>query len=457
MNVCSAGRIFSQQEIIARLERLPLSLWQVKTRIVVGTATFFDAFDALAIAYILPAIIPLWHLAPADVGWLISTGYVGQLIGALAGGWLAERFGRRPVIFAAILWFGLLSIACAFAWSYQSLLVLRALQGLGLGAEVPVAATYISELAKAQGRGRFVLLFELIFPVGILMAALLGRWIVPHLGWQYMFYIGGLPALLALFLMRLLPESPRWLASRGHAFEATDTLAYIEREVEKASGTPLPNIGPLAKSVETKRASWADLFGPAYLGRTFLLWLCWFATYLANYGLTTWLPSVYQQVFKLPLEQALSYGLIAAALGLISSFLCAIFIDRVGRRIWFSAAFGGSAATLLTLWWIGPTTPERVLVLTTLSFMCISTLSLAMVLYTAEMYPTRMRALGSGVATAWLRVASIVGPLVVGNLVASGDLGTVFLIFGLTVLLAGVVVALFAVETKGRLLEEVSP
>ena len=207
MNDGSAGRIFSQQEIIARLERLPLSSWQVKTRIVVGTATFFDAFDALTIAYILPAIIPLWHLAPADIGWLISTGYVGQLIGALAGGWLAERFGRKPVIFAAILWFGLLSIACAFAWSYQSLLVLRALQGLGLGAEVPVAATYIGELAKARGRGRVVLLFELIFPVGIVMAALLGRWIVPHLGWQSMFYIGGLPALLALFLMRLLPES----------------------------------------------------------------------------------------------------------------------------------------------------------------------------------------------------------------------------------------------------------
>ena len=199
------------------------------------------------------------------------------------------------------------------------------------------------------------------------------------------------------------------------------------------------------------------MFGPAYLGRTLLLWLCWFATYLVNYGLTTWLPSVYQQVFKLPLEQSLSYGLIASALGLVSSLLCAIFIDRVGRRIWFSAAFGGSAATLLALWWIGPTTPERVLVLTTLSFMCISTLSLAMILYTAELYPTRMRALGSGAGTAWLRIASIVGPLVVGNLVASGDLGTVFLVFGFTALLAAVVVAIFAVETKDRLLEEISP
>ena len=138
------------QDILARIERLPLSSWQIKTRIIVGTATFFDAFDALSIAYVLPVIVPLWKLAPAQIGTLISFGFLGQLIGALIGGSLAERFGRRPVIIVAVIWFGLLSFACGFAWSYDSLLVLRLLQGLGLGAEVPVAATYISELARAQ-------------------------------------------------------------------------------------------------------------------------------------------------------------------------------------------------------------------------------------------------------------------------------------------------------------------
>jgi hypothetical protein len=165
-----------------------------------------------------------------------------------------------------------------------------------------------------------------------------GRWIVPNLGWQYMFYIGGLPALLALFLLRLLPESPQ---AGGRTSEATETLAFIEKEVEKATLAPLPNIGPLAESVETKRASWADLFGPVYLGRTSLLWLCWFATYLVNYGLTTWLPSVYQQVFKFA----------AGAGTLFSSFLCAIFIDRVGRRIFGSVWwFRCQAADALVDW-----------------------------------------------------------------------------------------------------------
>jgi putative MFS transporter len=351
----------------------------------------------------------------------------------------------------------LFSIACAQAWSYQSLVVLRTLQGLGLGAEVPVAATYVSELAKARGRGRFVLMFELIFPIGILAAALLGRWIVPHLGWQYMFYVGGLPALLALAMTRLVPESPRWLAERGRLREASDTMSYIEAAVERSTGAALPPISHAPPTNVHQQAGWRDLFGPLYLRRTLVLWLCWFATYLANYGLTTWLPTVYQQVFKLPLEQALTYGLISSALGIFSSLACALYLDRVGRRTWFAGAFAGSAIALFTLWFIGPTTAERVLVFSTISFMCVSTLSLAMYLYTSELYPTRVRAIGSGAATAWLRIASIVGPVIVGHLVAGGGLASVFLVFGAVVLVAAVVVMLFATETGGRVLEDVSP
>jgi MFS transporter, putative metabolite:H+ symporter len=445
------------EDILARIERLPLSSWQIRTRLIVGTATFFDAFDALSIAYVLPVIVPLWKLAPAQIGTLISFGFLGQLIGALIGGSLAERFGRRPVIIVAVLWFGLLSFACGFAWSYDSLLVLRLLQGLGLGAEVPVAATYISELARARGRGRFVLLFELVFPLGLLAAAILGRWIVPNLGWQYLFFVGGTPALLALFMMRDLPESPRWLAARGRGRDAAEAIAFIEKKVERATGKPLPAPAPAAQPVAAARPTWSDLFGGIYLKRTLVIWVCWFATYFANYGLTTWLPTVYQNVFKLPLDTALTYGLVAPAAGLATSFACAMLIDFVGRRIWFAAAFAGAAIGFLTLWWIGPTTAERVLVLSTLAYMCISTLSLALYLYTAELYPTRARALGTGTATAWLRLASFLGPQIVGFLIAGGGLGEVFLVFGLVVAFASVTVAIFATETRARVLEAISP
>jgi putative MFS transporter len=452
-----AAGVATQEDILARIERLPLSTWQIRTRIVVGTATFFDAFDALSIAYVLPAIVPLWKLTPSAIGWLISAGFFGQLIGALIGGALAERLGRRPVIVVAVLWFGLFSLACGSAWSYESLLVLRLLQGLGLGAEVPVAATYISELAKAKGRGRFVLLFELVFPVGLVAVALFGRWIVPNLGWQFLFYVGGVPALFALFMMRNLPESPRWLASRGRSAQAADAMSFIEQHVAAATGRPLPAAEPVVETAAVRSASWSDLFGGIYLSRTLVIWVAWFATYFVNYGLTTWLPTVYQSVFKVPLADALGYGLITQSCGLFTSFACALLIDRVGRRLWFSVAFAGGAAALLALWWTGPSTAERVLVFATLTNLCMSTLSLALYLYTAELYPTRVRALGTGTGTAWLRMASILGPQVFGNTVGGGRIGDAFLVFGLVALAACIVVALFATETKARVLEEISP
>jgi putative MFS transporter len=444
------------EEVLARIERLPLSAWQIRTRLIVGTATFFDAFDALAITYVLPAVAPAWKLTPAGISCLISAGFLGQLFGALAGGALAERIGRRPMIVAAVLWFGLFSFACGWAWSYESLLVMRLLQGLGLGAEVPVAATYISELARAEGRGRFVLLFELVFPIGLVAVALIGRSIVP-VGWQYLFFVGGLPALLAVVMMRDLPESPRWLASRGRFGEAAMALVLIERKVEAAIGKPLPAIAAVARTVTAKRGTWTELFSSAYHQRTLVIWVAWFATYFVNYGLTTWLPTIYRTLFKLSLEDALNYGLISQAAGLFTSLACALLIDRVGRRVWFALAFAGTAAALLTLWWIGPSSAERVLVFAILTNLCVSTLSLALYLYTAELYPTRIRALGTATGTAWLRIASILGPQVFGNAVGSGSIGKAFLVFGLVALGACVVLALFATETKARVLEEISP
>jgi MFS transporter, putative metabolite:H+ symporter len=444
------------EEVLARIERLPLSAWQIRTRLIVGTATFFDAFDALAITYVLPAVAPAWKLTPAGISSLISAGFLGQLLGALVGGALAERIGRRPVIVAAVLWFGLFSFACGLAWNYESLVAMRLLQGFGLGAEVPVAATYISELARAEGRGRFVLLFELVFPIGLVAVALMGRSIVP-VGWQYLFFVGGLPALLALVMMRDLPESPRWLAARGRLVDAAAAIALIEQKVQAATGKPLPEVKAAPRTVIAKRGAWTELFSDTCRRRTLVIWAAWFATYFVNYGLTTWLPTIYRTLFKLSLEDALNYALISQAIGLFTSFSCAMLIDRVGRRVWFALAFAGAAAALLTLWWIGPSSAERILVFAILTNLCVSTLSLALYLYTAELYPTRIRALGTATGTAWLRIASILGPQVFGNTVGSGSIGAAFLVFGLVALGACVVVALFATETKGRVLEEISP
>jgi putative MFS transporter len=449
-----AGRS-SVDDIVARLERLPTSWWQVKTRIIVGVATFFDAFDALAIASVLPVIVPLWKLTPPQIGFLISAGFLGQLVGALLFGWIAERYGRMTAMVWSIALFALMSLVCALAWDYNSFLVFRTIQGIGLGGEVPVAAVFISELAKAHGRGRFVLLYELVFPIGLVAAALLGLWIVPHLGWQWMFVVGALPALLALVLRRLLPESPRWLAVRGRRAEAEAAISLIEAETQKAIGHALPPPKPTVAAVD-KPASWADLFGRLYLQRTLVVWVIWFAAYFVNYGLSIWLPTVYRTVFKLPLDVSLRYGLITQAVGLIGTLICALTIDHVGRRLWFALSFAAAAIALGALAFFPTPTAEQVLTCMTIAYFFVSTINIGVYLYTPELYPTRARALGVGAATAWLRFASMIGPTVVGMMLAGG-LSSVFVTFAIVAAIAAVITGLFAIETKGRVLEEASP
>ena len=440
---------------MARIERLPTSWWQVKARIIVGTATFFDAFDALAIASVLPVVAPLWKLTQPQTGFLISAGFLGQLVGALLFGWLAEHHGRMTAMIWSIALFSMMSLVCAFAFDYWSLLVLRAIQGIGLGGEVPVAAVFISELAKAKGRGRFVLLYELVFPIGLVAASLVGLWVVPRLGWQYMFAIGALPGLLALLLRRLLPESPRWLAVRGRHSEAEAAMAYIESETLKATGEPLPPVKPVVSTLE-KPASLADLFGPLYMRRTLVVWVMWFCAYCVNYGLAIWLPTVYRTVFKLPLEQSLKYGLITQAVGLLGTLICALVIDHVGRRLWFAWSFAAAAVALAALAVYQAPTAEQVLTCMTIAYFFISSVNIGVYLYTPELYPTRVRALAVGTATAWLRFASIIGPTVVGTMIASG-LPAVFLTFAAVAGIAAAITGLFAVETKGHVLEEASP
>jgi len=344
---------------------------------------------------------------------------------------------------------------CAFAWDYNSLVAARVIQGFGLGGEVPVAATYISELARAKGRGRFVLLYELIFPVGLVAAGLIGSWVVPRFGWQWMFVIGALPALVALVMQRLVPESPRWLATRGRTAQALEALSWIERETEKSTGKPLP-APQLVVRVDRKPASWADLFGPTYLRRTLVVWVIWFATYFFNYGLVVWLPTIYSTVFKLPLQQSLQYGLITQAVGFCGALTCALTIDRVGRRPWFTLAFAVNALALGALFVLGPDSPQRVLALVSCGYFFVSVLSVGVYVYTPELYPTRARAVAVSTATAWLRFASILGPSIVGAIVGSG-LGAVFLLFAAVAVVGAVVTGLFAVETKGGVLEHLSP
>jgi putative MFS transporter len=443
--------------IAQRLERLPVSPWHTKIRLIVGVAWFFDAFDALAIAYVLPAIVPLWHIPQPEIGGLISIGYAGQMLGSLVFGYLAQRYGRIQTMIGSLALFSVMSLACAFAWDYESLFWMRFVQGLGLGGEVPVISSYLNELAQADRRARFIILCQILFPVGLLAASAVGLVVVPTIGWRWMFVIGALPALVVLPLRLVLPESPRWLASRGRVEEADRIMRKIEAIISDNGTKALPPIPTDLPPAVAESARLLDLLKGVYARRTISIWSLWFSTYLVAYGLVGWLPTIWGNVYHLSVHDALVYGLIASLVGLAATVLVAFLLDWTGRKVWFGTALILGGLALMPLWQGAALSAPIVLFWVCVSLFWINSVAVGIATFTGENYPTHLRAFGSGVAGAWQRAASMIGPLLVGFILPRSGVGDVFVLFGIAAILGGVSCFALATETKGRTLEQLSP
>ncbi len=443
--------------LVARLERLPVTRRLLLLRVIVGIATFFDAYTVLAIAFAMPQLVAEWHLTPAEVGLIISAGYIGQLFGAVLFGSLAEKFGRLKILFITILLFVSMDVACLFAWSGASMMAFRFLQGVGTGGEVPVASAYINEFIGAEKRGRFFLLYEVIFPIGLMFAGMAGFFLVPLYGWKAMFVVGLIPSVLTIPLRWFMPESPRWLASKGRVAEAGAVVKLLEDSAtQRGVVLPEPVMRPIDPAA-TARSDWRDLFKGIYLKRTLMIWGLWISVYMINNGLVTWLPTLYRQVFQLPLQTSLAYGWITSGVGVAASIMCALLIDKVGRKAWYGTAFLVATLPLLALSWLGATSAIEVLILATSAYAILQTIAFSLYLYSSELYPTRLRAIGTGFGSAWLRAGSSIGSISVGWIMADLGIRYVFAGFAAVALVGGLVVLVFAIETKGRVLEELSP
>ena len=441
--------------LLTRMEQVPFSRWHMNARLVMGSATFFDAFNALSLAFALPTLIRLWHISPKQSGLLISASYVGQLAGAIVFSALAENVGRIRGTTAAIAIMSIMSFGCAMAANFPGLLACRLIQGIGVGGEMPVAATYINELSRAHGRGRFFLLYEMIFPLGLLATGQIGAWLVPAYGWNAIFLLGGIPGLLIAFLVARLPESPRWLISKGRIREAEAIVEQIEASTNRR--VPVATTSTTASTSRLmQRGRWSELLSNIYRGRTLIVWTLWASAFFVANSLNNWMPSLYNTVYHLSLRQSLRAASMTNVAQVAVLFVCAFSIDRIGRRNWTVAAFvlGGGMLALLGI--IGAQKVLSVMILGTLGYGIIGSINAVLYLYTPEIYPTRMRAIGTGLATSWLRIASAVGPALVGFMVDAKGIHSVFLLFaGISVV--GAIAATCMVETSDRRLEEIAP
>ena len=297
----------------------------------------------------------------------------------------------------------------------------------------------------------------MIFPIGLMFAGMAGYFLVPIYGWQAMFIVGLIPSVLTIPLRWFMPESPRWLASKGRIAEADAVVKLLEDDATRR-GTVLRE--PVVRPPDCKAAAgsdWRELFKGIYLKRTLTIWGLWVCVYMINNGLVTWLPTLYKQVFQLPLQTSLAYGWMTSGVGVIASIVCALWIDKVGRKPWYAAAFLFGAMPLLMLAWLGATSATEILILATAAYAVLQTIAFSLYLYSAELYPTRLRAVGTGFGSAWLRAGSSIGPILVGSIVADLGIQYVFAAFAAVAIIGGLVTLLFAIETKGRVLEDLSP
>jgi putative MFS transporter len=257
-------------------------------------------------------------------------------------------------------------------------------------------------------------------------------------------------------MRRALPESPRWLASRGRIAEAEQVTSAIEKAIE-AEGRTLPPPQPLAVAPRIEKGRLSELFGRFYLSRTLVAWLVCFCAGFLSHGVTQWLPSILTTVFHLPLRESLSYGVLSTTMSIAGGLGCALVIDWMGRRNWFVLSFLVCAACFLIIGWSGQPGFGLVIVLTTIGrFFSASAVTL-IYLYVPELYPTRLRSTGNGTAGLWLRLGNGAAPTVVGYMLASEGINLAFITLGGIAVIGAFATARYAFETNRRVLEEISP
>ncbi len=384
-----------------------------------GTGWMFDAMDVGILSFVIAAIAIDWNLTPSEMGWIGSVNSIGMAVGAFSFGLLADRIGRKAVFMATLILFSVASGLSALTMTLTAFLILRFLVGAGLGGELPVASTLVSESVEAKERGRVVVLLESFWAAGWLLAALIAYFIIPSFGWRIALIITALPAFYAIYLRRNLPDSPKF----------------------KASGEP-------------KQSAWAKMgaiWSPQYARRTLMLWIVWFTVVFSYYGMFLWLPSV--MVLKgFSMIQSFGYVLLMTLAQLPGYFSAAWLIERAGRKFVLATYLLGTAASAL---FFGNAETLTLLLVSgaLLSFFNLGAWG-ALYAYSPEQYPTAIRATGSGMAAAVGRIGGIFGPLLVGWLLAADyGFGLIFAIFCGAIVIGVLAVITLGTETKQLELE----
>lgn len=385
------------------------------TRLIIGIgiAWLFDAMDVGMLSFVIAALHKEWQLSTVEMGWIGSVSSIGMAVGAILFGMKADRFGRKAILILTLLVFSIGSGISAFATGYGIFLVLRFIIGAGLGGELPVASTLVSESVPVEKRGRSVVLLESFWAAGWLLAAIISYFVMPLWGWRVAIFATGLAGLYAFYFREGIHES--------RAFKKVARPGLI-------------------KTLTT-------LWRPPYVRSTLMLWIVWFMVVFSYYGMFLWLPSV--MVLKgFSLINSFGYVLIMTLAQLPGYFVAAWLIEKWGRKTVLSLFLLGTAGSALGFG-MATSLPMLLTAGMLLSFFNLGAWG-ALYAYSPEQYPTIVRSSGSGMAAGIGRIGGIVGPLLVGHLLgANWSVTGIFGIFTASILIAIVAIIFLGKETMG--------
>lgn len=441
---------------LSRLDSLPFTREHRKLLVGSGMGWALDAMDVGLISFVLAQLAVTWSLTGTELSWIASSGFIGMAVGASLGGLLADRFGRRQVFAITLLIFGIATGASALAWSVGVLIALRFVVGLGLGAELPVASTLVSEFAPPRIRGRVIVLLEAFWAVGWTLAAIIGFVVVPASdeGWRWALAIGAVPALYAAVVRFGLPESVRFLESRGRIGEAEATV----RRFEKSAGVPSPAepvaiVDTPAQPRLSPGSQVAALWARPHRRQTAALWLVWFCVNFSYYGAFVWLPTILV-ASGFSLVRSFGYTLIITLAQLPGYLVAAWLVEKWGRNKTLALFLTGSAVSAV-LFGLAAAEWQVIGAGMLLSFFNLGAWG-ALYAVTPELYPTELRATGSGWAAGVGRIASILAPLAVPLMTGFGGNVLLFSVFAVFFLIAAGA-ALTLADKRGKSLDELVP
>lgn len=392
---------------------------------VAGVGWMFDAMDVGILSFVIAALAADWGLNSSQMGWIGSINSIGMAVGALVFGVFADKVGRKTIFIWTLVIFSVASGLSALTTTFVAFIILRFFVGMGLGGELPVASTLVSESVEAKERGRVVVLLESFWAAGWLIAAVISYFVIPAdfwpiEGWRVALLLTAIPAFYALYIRLHLPDSPQFTA---------------RPEAKKRS--ILQNM--------------AGIWEKKYAKATIMLWILWFVVVFSYYGMFLWLPSV--MVNKgFSLISSFGYVLIMTLAQLPGYFSAAWFIEKLGRKFVLVTYLLGTAGSALVF---GNAETIEVLLISgiLLSFFNLGAWG-ALYAYTPEQYPLIIRGTGSGMAAAVGRVGGIFGPLLVGSLLTAGyDFGLIFMIFCISIVIGVIAVIFLGKETMHTELE----